>query len=200
MRNLIQIVETGARGGATRKVPPTRLFHGSIHKVSEFRPLTHFGTLRAAVERLSARNGASGYIYPVSLSITNALVVPDGDAILRHKPSTYVMRFEKQGIVSGEQANTVIRTSVLDSDMAASAAPCAMLRELAYDGLCYRNRYEDVGSTSWCTFSSDQVTIAGTSMFLTMDEIAAPLDNGDFDEAAIRSTPNSATPSQQNQP
>lgn len=130
---------------------PIVVYHGSDSEISEFRPLTHFGTSKAA-DNLVRRGGFGEYIadaniYPVYLAIKRPFRIKDSgrqddsDSIIM---SVYVAggltRKEWQGISTVQQFIDIMRGK-------------------GYDGLVYRNDIED-DSDSWIVFDASQIKSA----------------------------------------
>ena len=133
---------------------PLICYHATNHhnEISSFRPLTHFGTSKAAHQRLSFRNKEwnndrrhDGIIYPVYLKIVNPLRVTDGEA---SDEAAFL-----NGVLLGHHPE-------IDSSDARHLGCVAACEQAGYDGLVYKNRMEDRGKDSWVTFRPSQVRSA----------------------------------------
>ena len=116
-------------------------FHGGEDGIINFHPWTHFGTERAAKQRLKFKKH-NGKLYSVKLNIKNPLKVTDAEA-------------------SDEASllNSIVRGKYPDIDPSAARknGVISACEQAGYDGLVYKNRMEDRGKYSWVIFSPDQV-------------------------------------------
>jgi hypothetical protein len=148
-----------------------KVFHLSpFANITEFRPFTHFGTLKAAEDR-----GKGGFIlgesyvsqpvtiYEVTLSINNPLEVPDLDTAGRtahHTPMKLADQlFYKMKVITVGERDAVIRAA--KSEPAGYAELAKVLQGHGYDGLKYTNRFEDPCSASYVIFTGSQAKIIG---------------------------------------
>lgn len=148
---------------------PLRVYHGTnainhVRRASEprvndfqfFGRLAHFGTRKAANDRLNNTRRSEGWnvakkdiegerILPVYLSIQNPLRIVDrgysGDV------DDLISAIKKAGIEVGPRVRT--RGEVID-----------LLGANGYDGLVYTNAVEDKGSESWVVLRPEQVKSA----------------------------------------
>lgn len=162
-----------------RRGEPRIMFHGTRADMETFFPLSHFGTARAANQRLNPEQGTrtvdtGARVVPVLLSIQNPL-----NLARETTPNTMEswqtpadmldqVQLELRKAGHTDAANTVRadvdqmrNDDVIDgSDPAAVAAgerAIEVLESLGYDGLVYENRVEDTGSTSFVAFRPEQV-------------------------------------------
>lgn len=162
-----------------RKGEPRVMFHGTRADVETFFPLSHFGTARAANQRLNPEQGTrrvddGARVVPVLLSIQNPL-----DLSRETTPNTMEswqtpadmldqvqLELRKAGQTVAADAiradvDQMRNDDVIDgTDPAAVEAgerAIAVLESLGYDGLVYENRVEDTGSTSFVAFRPEQV-------------------------------------------
>ena len=122
---------------------PRVLFHGSGIEFEVPRPLTHFGSRAAAV----SVPGFEGTLMGFEVTVRNPLRVEDspggGDA-------WYWLRAAVgQGVVSEAEFEEWERRPTGD-------AMVSLLEGKGFDGLVYRNRYEDGGGDSWVVFRGGQ--------------------------------------------
>lgn len=150
------------------------VFHGTGVKVQKFRTCSHFGTEKAARQRLKDPFSYRGktkryknlYLIEAKLSIKNPAFFCDNKE--SHGPSELVANlhdcheFERSlkrfGVSSKE---FLIALHKLEG--ARYFAPLVRLLESrGIDGLKYRNAHEDFGSISWIVFHPAQVKIENT--------------------------------------
>jgi hypothetical protein len=159
---------------------PMVVYHGTNREVRKFNPGSHFGTARAANERIKhlndfdhevGRDNRSYRMYPVYLKIENPLVMPD---LVSVSPKDYVtypagttfIPDEDFRMLSWESIdNYDLREYLLGSghinfDEFESVDVYDALSSRGYDGIMYQNDIEDKGSTSWIIFDSNQVKSA----------------------------------------
>ncbi len=139
---------------------PMVMYHGTKENFDTFLPWSHFGTARAANDRIKyvqaqtlGRPGAARRykpqeerIIPVYLHIENPLRVEDKDT---NDEATLLNSFIRNEILMP----TGFR---LDIDYARKHGTMAALTKLGYDGLVYKNRFEDQGKDSWIIFRPEQ--------------------------------------------
>jgi len=144
---------------------PLVVYHGtsSDTNFSTFQSMSHFGSLKAATEVTKDMVGGEaigGRIFPVYLDIKNPARVRDMGQYEHHNPSSLAISLEKTGAISSKEAKQIIATNAVDRDGAYEQAQTDLiflLRSKGYDGLVYKNKVEDPGSTSWVVFDSSQV-------------------------------------------
>lgn len=127
---------------------PLKVYHGTDAHFSAFAPDSHFGTRRAANDRIRNRFGkdrVGQHIIPVYLRITNPLRVTDAEA------SNESMLLN--AIVRGKYPD-------LDPVVARKEGAYEAARRAGYDGLVYNNRFEDRGKNSWVIFHPSQAKSA----------------------------------------
>ena len=162
---------------------PLLMYHGwqSIDMddkgIQEYFPLTHFGTKKAANNRLKDKfhssNKDSHAIYPVYLSIKNPLrIIDDGknnhdvdDILLYITFGTFdyykqsERRHKRYGKISIEDfyeiRNTYPQKGTTPQSLRKALINC--LKKYGYDGMVYKNRVEHRGSDSWIIFDDNQV-------------------------------------------
>jgi hypothetical protein len=155
---------------------PLLCYHGSHHwnaDIKQFRPLTHFGTVKAANSRIrhQERLHYESAIYPVYLSIKNPVQLVDRRGVQHdvYRLADY-LAFGTFGEFKGDAARRNARSGLISLDdydairiaeQKSHGAGIPVLIELAskqgYDGFVYRNAVEDRGSTSWVIFGAAQV-------------------------------------------
>lgn len=137
---------------------PITAYHGTFQpRIERFAPLSHFGTLAAAEERLrfkGKKEGISqpGRIYQVTLDIKRPFRVRDFAGI--HSPTHFAFDLRQAGLIDQEEMLAITR---LAGDTRQGQALIDKLRELGFDGMIYRNKYEDPGSESYVITDPSQV-------------------------------------------
>jgi hypothetical protein len=137
---------------------PIRAYHGTFQPTIErFQPLSHFGTRAAAEERLrfkGKREGINrpGRIYQVALDIKRPFRVRDFAGI--HSPTHFAFDLRQAGLIDQEEMLAITR---LAGEAGQSQALIRKLQDLGFDGMVYRNKYEDPGSESYVITDPNQV-------------------------------------------
>lgn len=180
------------------------LFHATpvAFDIAAARPLTHFGTFKAAWMRVGEvldkhgwryypdlrnsgrENEMPAFIYPVRLAITRPCLISDDKDIL-HSPRDIGAMLRKRRILSEDE-----EASLRCHDPAPILV--SLLKAKGYDGLAYENRFEDQGSLSYVVLDASQVTPAGPVLETSLGEILSgalkekvpPLFPADMDDAA----------------
>jgi hypothetical protein len=121
---------------------PLVVYHGTNTNFKEFKKWSHFGTKKAANQRLkNKKDGAN--IIPVYLKIENPLILTDGEA---NDPAIL-----RDAVLSGKY-------DAIYPDLKQWASNWRMtLEKLGYDGIFYKNSIEDPGNWSYIVFRPDQV-------------------------------------------
>lgn len=133
---------------------PIVAYHGTTDDISQFRPLTHFGTEQAARDRMDYKKNASGKIYKVQLDIRNPFTIKDFPGI--HYDRVYAFELRDKKKLSQEEMEKI---TMLQDPAELRAALIAKVRELGYDGFVYKNRYEDKGNISYVILDPSQVKV-----------------------------------------
>ena len=159
MRDFIDIVENA--------LPAIQLYHGTHEPIAEstFRPLTHFGSLKAALSR-SRRIYGDCYIYEVKLRASSPLQISDGKN-WNHNPYKLTdILFYTRKIITAEERSYIFGNNGAEI----TNRIISVLLDKGYDSLRYKNFHEDPGHQSWVNLTSDQVDIIGDPLILTMPE------------------------------
>ena len=134
-----------------------RYYHGTRKDLDGFRPLTHFGTFRAAYDRLLDTNTGSNTknqkIYQVTLDIKNPVELQDISK--NHKLSDWISMMKLQEYITSEEAESISTPRQL----------IKLLINKGYDGINYMNEWEDPGSDSYVIFKPEQVKIKDVITF-----------------------------------
>jgi hypothetical protein len=183
-RELFEQVDTGSAAFRTwfagSKVvdtngDPLLCYHGSHHwtaDIKQFRPLSHFGTLKAANSRINHQQqiGYESAIYPVYLSIKHPLQLIDRRGVQHdvNRLSDYLAygtfdrfnsnarsRNARYGVISLDDYDAIRHAE--SSHGGGTAVLIERASKAGYDGFFYRNAVEHRGSTSWVIFSPAQV-------------------------------------------
>jgi len=135
-------------------VTPIIAYHGTTDDITQFRPLTHFGTEKAARDRMDYKKNANGKIYKVQLDIRNPFTIKDFPGI--HYDRVYAFDLRDKKLLSQEEMEKI---TMLQDPAELRAALIAKVRELGYDGFVYKNRYEDKGNISYVILDPSQVKV-----------------------------------------
>jgi len=133
---------------------PIVAYHGTTDDISQFRPLTHFGTEQAARDRMDYKKNATGKIYKVQLDIRNPFTIKDFPGI--HYDRVYAFELRDKKKLSQEDMEAI---TTLEDPIQLRAALIAKVKELGYDGFVYKNRYEDKGNISYVILDPSQVKV-----------------------------------------
>ena len=119
------------------------LFHGSYLEFKVPRPLTHFGSRAAAV----AAPGFRGTLMAFEVTIYNPLRAEDSPGGADHWQ--WLRSAVEQGVVSEAEFEAWERRPTGEGLV-------ALLASKGFDGIVYRNQYEDAGVDSWVVFWGEQ--------------------------------------------
>lgn len=129
-------------------------YHGTTDDINQFRPLTHFGTEKAAHDRMDYKKNKNGKIYKVQLDIRNPFTIKDFPGI--HYDRVYAFELRDKKKISQEEMEAI---TMLQDPAKLRAALIAKVKELGYDGFVYKNRYEDKGNISYVILDPRQVKV-----------------------------------------
>jgi len=143
---------------ATGIVESVEAYHGTFQPtLDKFNSLSHFGTLQAAEDRLKAKARREkiktpGRIYQVTLDIKNPFVAKDFAGV--HSPTHFAFDLKDRKLISQEEMEAI---TSLAGEPGQVPALVKKLRELGFDSIAYKNKYEDKGSTSYVILDPAQV-------------------------------------------
>jgi hypothetical protein len=129
-------------------------YHGTVDDIAEFYPLTHFGTEKAAKDRMEYKKIKDGKIYKVDLNIKNPLTIKDFPGI--HYDRLYAFELKNKKLISQEEMEAI---TFIQDKAELRKALLAKLKELGIDGFVYKNRYEDKGHISYVIVDPSQVKV-----------------------------------------
>lgn len=129
-------------------------YHGTTDDIVEFYPLTHFGTEKAAKDRMEYKKIKNGKIYKVDLNIKNPLTIKDFPGI--HYDRLYAFELKNKKLISQEEMEAI---TFIQDKAELRKALLAKLKELGIDGFVYKNRYEDKGNLSYVIVDPSQVKV-----------------------------------------
>lgn len=135
-------------------VTPIIAYHGTVDDITQFRPLTHFGTKKAARDRMDYKKNANGKIYKVQLDIRNPFTVKDFAG--NHYDRVYAFDLRDKKKISQEEMEKI---TMLQDPAQLRAALLTKVRDLGYDSFVYKNRYEDKGNISYVILDPSQVKV-----------------------------------------
>lgn len=163
-------------------------YHGTTDDITKFLPLTHFGTEKAAKDRMQFKKYKDGKIYKVDLNIKNPLTIKDFPGV--HSPTQFAFELNRLKLISQQEMLSVTDSADIQTktktgipfDQAyaehtakGAAALLRLMKKLGYDGFVYKNRYEDKGNISYVILDPRQVKIL--SVEPVTDEITEALDS-----------------------
>lgn len=159
----------------------TVAYHGSTDDITEFRPFSHFGSEKAALDRMDYKKVKNGKVYKVELNIKNPLTIKDFPGV--HYDRLYAFELRDKKLVSQEEMEYItteqdpqeLRKRLLDK-----------LRDLGIDGFVYKNRYEDKGNLSYVIVDPSQAKIVDVQEVSLKEEM--------IDEASPNTLEGSFTP------
>jgi hypothetical protein len=129
-------------------------YHGTVDDIAEFYPLSHFGTEKAAKDRMEYKKIKDGKIYKVDLNIKNPLQIKDFPGI--HYDRLYAFELRDKKLISQKEMEAI---TTIDDKTELRKALLAKLKELGIDGFVYKNKYEDKGNISYVIVDPSQVKV-----------------------------------------
>jgi hypothetical protein len=129
-------------------------YHGTTDDIAEFYPLTHFGTEKAAKDRMEYKKIKDGKIYKVDLNIKNPLTIKDFPGI--HYDRLYAFELRDKKLISQKEMEAI---TTIDDKVELRKALLTKLNELGIDGFVYKNKYEDKGNISYVIVDPSQVKV-----------------------------------------
>jgi hypothetical protein len=129
-------------------------YHGTTDDIAEFYPLTHFGTEKAAKDRMEYKKIKDGKIYKVDLDIKNPLTIKDFPGI--HYDRLYAFELRDKKLISQKEMEAI---TTIDDKAELRKALLTKLNELGIDGFVYKNKYEDKGNLSYVIVDPSQVKV-----------------------------------------
>jgi hypothetical protein len=129
-------------------------YHGTTDDIAEFHPLTHFGTEKAAKDRMTYKKIKDGKIYKVDLDIKNPLTIKDFPGI--HYDRLFAFELRDKKLISQKEMEAI---TTIDDKAELRNALLTKLNELGIDGFVYKNKYEDKGNLSYVIVDPSQVKV-----------------------------------------
>jgi predicted nucleotidyltransferase len=129
-------------------------YHGTTDDIAEFYPLSHFGTEKAAKDRMTYKKIKDGKIYKVDLNIKNPLTIKDFPGI--HYDRLYAFELRDKKLISQKEMEAI---TTIDDKAELRKALLTKLNELGIDGFVYKNKYEDKGNISYVIVDPSQVKV-----------------------------------------
>ena len=129
-------------------------YHGTTDDIAEFHPLSHFGTEKAAKDRMEYKKIKDGKIYKVDLDIKNPLTIKDFPGI--HYDRLYAFELRDKKLISQKEMEAI---TTIDDKAELRKALLTKLNELGIDGFVYKNKYEDKGNISYVIVDPSQVKV-----------------------------------------
>ena len=155
-------------GKKKAKIDELTAYHGTADTITQFRPLTHFGSIKAAEDRMTYKK-IKGRVYEVDLDINNPAVIKDFPGV--HSATQFAFALKKAKIFTQDE---MLSVTTIDGDGTGVEYWLAnkdrlerekreqlikLLKSKGYDGMAYVNRYEDKGHTSYVILDSNQAKI-----------------------------------------
>jgi hypothetical protein len=140
--------------GITKHIDEEIAYHGTTDDIAEFYPLSHFGTEKAAKDRMEYKKIKDGKIYKVDLDIKNPLTIKDFPGI--HYDRLYAFELRDKKLISQKEMEAI---TTIDDKAELRKALLTKLNELGIDGFVYKNRYEDKGNLSYVIVDPSQVKV-----------------------------------------
>ena len=140
------------------EVAKVQVFHGTRAEIEAFRPLSHFGTEKAAERALESVKGkGEAKIISAELTLKNPLEVKDTVGT-QEDVVDWIWQAEDKGVVTEEEATVIENIVTKEGEIEkAETAFVKLLKSKGYDGLKYINKTEDKGSISYVIFDPKQV-------------------------------------------
>lgn len=151
---------------------PDVLYHGTSADFKSFLPLSHFGTQKAANERIQQTSGENKSVIPVHISmkkpldlgveahpyVANENWLDDADMLWQVHRVLKANGHQDAADKIEAAANDAMDNNGLTDETRAAAANA--IRSAGYDGLMYTNKVEDRGSRSFVALGPEQVKSA----------------------------------------
>jgi hypothetical protein len=188
---------------------PSVVYHGTGADFHEFRPLSHFGTVGAANQRIGGpseqhiwglspeKTGTVGMgVIPAHISLKNPLDVgterdwADNPQMIRQAADTMFKsgRLDQDYLKAAEKLyNLSYDRDLLNDKREFDRQAAQALREAGHDGIIYTNNIEDPGSRSFVTLGPEQVksTIGNQGTFDPTNPDMTKKDGGEVDGETV---------------
>jgi len=143
---------------------PDIVYHGSLDEIEakDFRPLTHFGTFKSALQRAGENSYRAGFmggdfddviLHQVSLRMNNPVRIRDGKNLLHSAIKMADMLYYTVKKITSDERDLIISTN----EEKRNSQLVNVLKNKGYDGMVYKNCHEDAGKDSYIIFDSSQV-------------------------------------------
>lgn len=167
---------------STGIIESVQAYHGTFQPtLTKFNALSHFGTQQAAEDRLKEKARREkirtpGHIYEVVLDIKNPFIAKDFAGV--HSPTHFVFDLKNKGLISQEELSAINKHIGTPKQ---AELLIKKLRELGFDSIAYKNKYEDKGSTSYVILDPTQVvSVRPIKQEQTVTEAKIPNEIEDF--------------------
>ncbi|KAB7762470.1 hypothetical protein [Xanthomonas maliensis] len=139
------------------------VFHAGQEQMSSFRPCVHVGDREAALGRV---RDTGGYLHTCSLKVTDQLIEVEDwgantGAALFCALNDY---FEKGGRILDQGFFDGARALINHAQLSREVQESFLVGQLRVRGIsviCYRNKVENAGSTSYFVLDPDLLTVKG---------------------------------------
>jgi hypothetical protein len=137
------------------RIDEVTAYHGTDSSITSFRPLTHFGSEKAAGDRIGYKKLKNGKVYQVELDINNPALIKDFSGV--HAPTQFAFALKRAKIISEDEMLTV--TTLAGQPEKQTPILVRLLKSKGYDAIAYKNRYEDRGHISYVILDPNQAKI-----------------------------------------
>ena len=148
------IVESVVEENIEPEIEEEIAYHGTTDNITKFHPFTHFGTEKAAKDRMLYKKIKDGKIYKVDLDIKNPLTIKDFSGI--HYDRLYAFELRDKGLISQKEMEAI---TMIEDKAKLRKALLNKLKQLGIDGFVYKNKYEDKGNISYVIVDPRQVKV-----------------------------------------
>lgn len=159
----------------------TVAYHGSTDDITQFLPFSHFGSEKAALDRMDFKKVKNGKVYKVELDIKNPLEIKDFPGV--HYDRFYAFSLRDKKLISQEEMEYI--TTERDPQELRKRL-LSKLSDLGIDGFVYKNRYEDKGNLSYIITDPSQAKIVDVQNITLAEDMV--------DEASPNTLAGSFTP------
>lgn len=154
------------------------VYHSSAQpSISKFNPFSHFGTEKAAADRIKflikqkkLAKDAPVTVYKIDLDIHKTAVIKD--AAVQHDSTQYAFALKDAKIFTQEEMMSITTRKALmpggwdqaaynQTEKESLELLNKMLKDKGYDGLAYKNKYEDKGQMSYVILDPNQAKVVG---------------------------------------
>lgn len=141
-------------------------YHGSSDDIKSFLPFSHFGSDKAAHDRMNYKKVKNGKVYKVEININNPLEIKDFPGT--HYDRFYAFTLKDKKLISQDEMEYI---TTEENPQELRKRLLSKLNDLGIDGFIYKNRYEDKGNLSYVIVDPSQAKIVGVEEATLKEEI-----------------------------